>query len=164
MFTRSAVSAASKQLVVQFGMSPDSSKDWVETMTDRLQNLCRTVSQSLRKKPRSEFAATFPWSATTKDTTAEFGYIVGYDRGELRLARRRLHDGTGPAEMLSPLFVPEGAKPTDSPMARWSDGFEHTVTDITCEGLQATAAADNKQDMLTAVWEGSIARANIECS
>ena len=120
VFTRSVVSAASKQLVVQFGVSPDSSKDWVETMTNRLQNLCRTVSQSLRKNPRSEFAATFPWSPTPTDTVAELGYIVGYDR-ELRLACRRLHDGTGPAEMSSPLFVPEGAQPTDSPVARWSD-------------------------------------------
>ena len=30
-------------------------------------------------------------------------------------------------------------------MARWSDGFERTVTDITCEEVQATVAADNKR-------------------
>ena len=108
-------------------------------MTNRLQNLCRTVSQSLRKNPRSEFAATFPWSPTPTDTVSELGYIVGYDR-ELRLACRRLQDGTGPAEMSSPLFVHEGAQPTDSRVARWSD--------------YATAAADNKRDMPTVVWEG----------
>ena len=143
VLTRSVVSAALRQLVVQFGVSPDSSKDCLETMANRLQNLCKTVSQSLRKNPRSEFAASFPWSPT--------GYIAGYDR-ELRSAWRRLQDGTGPAEMSSPLFVPEGAQPTDSPMARWSVGFEHTVTDITCEELQATAAADNKRDKPTVVW------------
>ena len=66
--------------------------------------------------------------------------------------------------MSSPLFWPEGAQPTDSPMARWSDGFEHTVTDITCEELQSTAAAGTKRDMPTVVWEGSNARAHIECS
>ena len=49
VFTRSVVTTAFKQLVVQFGMSQDASKDWVETMTNRLQNLCRTVSQSLQK-------------------------------------------------------------------------------------------------------------------
>ena len=125
----------------------------LETMTNRLQNLCRTVSQSLRKNPSSEFASTFPWSPTATDTAAEPGYTVVYDR-ELRLAWRRSQDGTGPAEMSSPLFAPEGAQPTDSPMARWSDGFEHTVTDITCEELRATAAADNKRDMPTVVWEG----------
>ena len=53
---------------VQFGMSPDSSKEWGETTTNRLQNLCRTVSQSLRKNPRPEFAASFPWSPTATDT------------------------------------------------------------------------------------------------
>ena len=143
VFTRSVVTTAFKQLVVQFGMSKDASKDWVETMTNRLQNLCKTVSQSLRKNPSSEFASTFPWSPTATDTAAEPGYIVVYDR-ELRLAWRRLHDGTRPAEMSSPLFAPKGAQPTDSPMARWSDGFEHTMTDITCEELRATAAADNK--------------------
>ena len=121
-------------------------------MTNRLQNFCRTVNQSLRENSRSEFAATFPWSPTTTDTAAELGYIAVYDRG-LRLAWRRLQVGTGPAQMSSPLFVPEGAQPTDSPMARWSDGFEHTVTEITCEELQATAAADDKRDMLTVVRE-----------
>ena len=40
--------------------------------------------------------------------------------------------------MSSPLFLPEGAQPTDSPMARRSDGFEHTVTVSMCEELQAT--------------------------
>ena len=71
VFTRSVVTTAFKQLVVQFGMSQDASKDWVETMTNRLQNLCRTVSQSLRKNPSSEFASTFPWSPTATDTAAE---------------------------------------------------------------------------------------------
>ena len=89
VFTRSVVSAVLKQLLVQFGLSQDSSKDWLDTKTNRLQNLCRTVSQSLRKNPRSEFAATFPWSPTATDTAVELGYIVGYDR-ELRLAWRRL--------------------------------------------------------------------------
>ena len=97
VFTRSLVTAAFKQLVVHFEVSQDSSKDWVETMTNRLQNLCRIVSHSLRKKPSSEFVAKFLWSPTTTDTAAELGYIVAYDR-ELRLAWRRLQDRTGPAE------------------------------------------------------------------
>ena len=46
VFTRSVVTAALKQLVVQFGMSQDSSKDYVETMTNRLQDLCRTMKES----------------------------------------------------------------------------------------------------------------------
>ena len=71
VFTRSVVTTAFKQLVVQFGMSQDASKDWVETMTNRLQNLCKTVSQSLRKNPSSEFASTFPWSPTATDTAAD---------------------------------------------------------------------------------------------
>ena len=52
--------------------------------------------------------------------------------------------------MSSPLFVPEGAQPTDSPMACWSDGFEHTVIDITKRQRLQT----NKRDMPTVVWEG----------
>ena len=155
VFTRSVMSAALKQVVV--GMSQDSSKDWVDTMTNRLQNLCRTVSQSLRKNPRSEFAATFPWRPTTTDTAAELGYIVGYDR-ELRLAWRRMQDGTGPTEMSSPLFLPGAAQPTDSSMARWSDGFEHTVTDITCGCRQQNETCRLLRG------RGSVARANIECS
>ena len=77
VFTWSVVSAVLKQLLVQFGLSQDSSKDWLDTKTNRLQILCRTVSQSLRKNPRSEFAATVPWSPTATDTAVELGYIVG---------------------------------------------------------------------------------------
>ena len=131
-------------------MSQESSKDWVGTMTNRLQKLCRTMSRSLRKNPSSDFADKFLWRPATTDTAVELGHTVDYDR-ELRLAWRRLQDGTRPAEMSSLLFLPEGAQATDSPMAHWSDGFEHTVTDITCEELQATAAADNKRDMPTVV-------------
>ena len=82
-------------------------------LTNRLQNLCRTVSQSLRKNPSSEFAATFQWSPTTTDTAAELGYTVVCGRG-LRLAWLCLQDGTKLAEMLSSIFF--------QPTHRWHAG------------------------------------------
>ena len=68
VFTRSVLSAALKQLVSSSGCRQTHRKRWGETTTNRLQNLCRTVSQSLRKNPRPEFAASFPWSPTATDT------------------------------------------------------------------------------------------------
>ena len=65
-----------------------------------------------------------------------------YDR-ELLLACRRLQDGTGPARDVEPALF-----------ARGSATNRHTMTDITCEELQATAAADNKRDMPTVVGKG----------
>ena len=86
----------------------------------------RPVSQSLRKNSRSEFAKKFQWSQATAITSSPSN-IVEYD-GELRLAWRRLPDGTGTAELSYSPFMPQRAKPTAK--ALWSDGFEHSVVDI----------------------------------
>ena len=120
VFTRSVVTAAFRRLVVHFGMSQDSSKDWVETMTNRLQNLCRTVNQSLRKNPSSEFAATFPWSPTTTDTAGELGYTVGVRSGSpFRLASFAGRDTTSSDVERARSFCP---KERNQPTHRWHVG------------------------------------------
>ena len=93
VITWSVVSAALKQMVVQFGMSQDSSKDWVETMTSRLQNLCRTVSQSLRKNPRSEFCRDIPdndrhrWNLVTRGVRSRTPFGLASFAGRDRTSR-----------------------------------------------------------------------------
>ena len=51
--------------------------------------------------------------------------------------------GTRSAELLCLLFVQPALKPTGLPMARWSDGLGHRVTDMTCEDLQTMLAGRN---------------------
>ena len=154
---------ALKKLVGQFGMSQETSEDCVETMTSRWHRLfaelrakacARILAQSL---PRS-FSGGQPTVFTSSPS-----YIVAYGRLH-RSAWRRLLHGAGSAELSCPLFAPPRT-PTDSPMTRWSDGFEHTVADISCEDLRALlGGAKNKRDMWHKLRGGGIQRADIECS
>ena len=157
------VSAALNQLVFQFGMSRDSSKGWVETRTNRLQNLCRTVSQSLRKNPRSEFAAPFPWSRLrqtplrnlvtlwgTIENSVWLGVVCRTGQDHQRCRARSLC----PRERNQPTHRwhvgPTGSS-TQRPTSRAKSSKRHRLqtTNETCRLL---------------CGRGSTARANIECS
>ena len=53
------------------------------------------------------------------------------------------------------LCVPPGAEPTDSLVARWSDGLVHSVADISCDDLQTMlGGAEHKIDGAPVVWKG----------
>ena len=116
-------------------------------------DLCRTVSQSLRKNPQLGVCREIP---VESDNDTEFGHIVGYDR-ELRLAWRRLQDGTRQAEISSPL-LPSHRWPVDP-----TGTSTQTPTSRAKSSKRQRQQTTNETCQLLCGW-GSSARANIECS
>ena len=120
VFTRSVVAAAFKQPVVQCGMWQD--EPTAEPLQDREPKLAKGSQlrdcREIPVEPDNDRHRCGTWLHCEVRSRTPFGLAsfcrTGQDQQRCR----------------TPLLLPEGAQPTDSPMAHWSDGFEHTVTDI----------------------------------
>ena len=167
-----AMAIVVRERQLEWRLNDDDARDWAETMTRRLRNMCRGTHQSCSRGKPPPWTANLPWMGrrdleAVKDAAPAPGaeqasgssavaaavkhealqaqeacvapqeYIFGYDR-ELNQAWRQLLPG-GRKELAAALQAPEGASPSDAPLASWPDGMQRAITDITVEELLAMA-------------------------
>lgn len=95
--------------------------DWIETMTNRMANMCRHTKQGELKSPTTDWVKALPWRSWT------FGWNV-----ELKQAWRLAPGETKP-EAAVKVFKEEGQKSHENVWAEFPDGHREQVAGITCE-------------------------------
>ena len=119
------------------GKPQETSNDWLETMTNRLQK----PTQERKPKLAQE-------SQITDKCFTIFLHCGARPRTPIGLASFAWCDTY--SRDVAPPLLPPCAKPTDSPMA---DEFEHSVADISCEDLRTiVAGTENKRDVAPSVY------------
>ena len=114
----------------EWKMIPRHKQDYVETMTRRLLNICRVVSQACMKAEKKGQAPAWvkelPWWEKKK-------YLYKYN-AELKIVERTTSPSARPEPSL-PISRPEGAADTDTPVAEWPDGHKYLVAGVTFASL-----------------------------
>ena len=166
VFKRSVVQAAIKLELERrnerWGLSAEQCLDYVETMSRRLVNICRVVSQALRKKTPPRWTAQLPWIDAPPPATKEEApavavvYHYGYD-AFARAAWRQ--DSTKPKSIreLSTAWEDGADKdPLSAAVAVWSDGSKKAIAQITCGDIVAmqSGRASNTSGEATCYWTG----------
>lgn len=145
-----------------FGMKPMDAVDWVETMTRRMMNLCRVVSQGQKKHGDTPWVQNLPWvtkpdveagvsgkkarpaargqsnsSSSVPPAAAVVDCFYGYDTETCKSWRQPAGcKGTKGREMCVEIIIPDGALDDASPIARWADGFERKVPELVVGDLK----------------------------
>jgi hypothetical protein len=151
-FKKSVLSSAFAALFakknVTWGMSEKFEAAWVKSMTNRVANACRQVTQGMMKPKHPPWVEQLPWmaglaksatvAATTEakpgDTDGKSAYFFGFDT-EVRNAFRCGVATPDKKELANEMYKPEGAASHDPVCARWSDGMEHIISDMSCSDL-----------------------------
>lgn len=86
-FVRSTVVSSMSLLFAnsfdEWSLTEGDKDDWVYTMVNRFQNLCRAVGQGSRKHPLPPWASALPWhmpvTAAAKQVSGEIKYLYGFN-------------------------------------------------------------------------------------
>jgi hypothetical protein len=147
-FKKSVLSAAFSALFarksVTWGMNEKFEEAWVKSMTNRVANACRQVNQGMMKSKHPSWVEQLPWMAglarsgaeaakaeEPADTDGKSEYFFGFDT-EVRNAFRCKAESMDKKELAIDMYKPEGAASHDPVCAKWSDGMQHSISDITC--------------------------------
>ena len=133
-FTRSALISAIDMMfdekAEEWKMIPEHKQDYVETMTRRLLNICRVVSQACvqaeKKGQAPAWVKELPWWKKKK-------YLYKCN-AELKIVERTTSPSARPEPSL-PISRLEGAVDTDTPVAEWPDGHKYLVAGVTFASL-----------------------------
>ena len=133
----------------KLGLKGKDRDDYGQTMTRRLRNMMRAVSQGIRKSPSAAWVRELPWIGAAAPTsgppmpsfspTEAPAFMYGYD-AEQRLAWR-VRFGTTEKELAVSMFARDAAAPTDAIVAKFSDGAEHEVSDLSVAEWQVLTKA-----------------------
>jgi hypothetical protein len=137
-FVRSTVQAAMLQLFTnscdRWGLTAADQEDWVFTMVNRFQNLCRAVGQACRKTPLPPWASALPWQTLAELPGAKQSKVIKYLYGfneEVGMPWR--------VDSNKPKHPPEFALQVDSSrmatepiIAVFADGSRFDIVDFDC--------------------------------
>jgi len=148
---------------MDFKLKESEAEDYYETMTRRVMNICRAVSQGIAKSKNSKakppWLAALPWlrvpaaAAPGNAGATTTCYIVGWDPS-VQLAWR------------APASMPEGRKepsmrpaadksrPSDPVVVRWADGYEHEISELTNKMLLDVRDGEKKKEPTDVFWAG----------
>ena len=168
-FKKSTITAALrivvKKMESKWCLSDLQQRDWIDTMTHRIANLCAHTSACLRKErdwvvrifagcdgdgrsgTGSRASACPPQSTDVAECPWEYGWSE-----ELNIAYR-VRRGTRKKELSLPIEVPSDAKATDCIIAKWRDNSTHTVHDVTVEVYRKAATRRVAAPLLEVYWE-----------
>ena len=137
-FVRSTVQAAMLQLFTnsgdQWGLTEADQEDWVFTMVNRFQNLCRAVGQACRKNPLPPWASALPWQTLAAQPAAkhtkEIKYLYGFNEEVGMPWRVDASKPKNPPEFA--LQVDSSRMATEPIIAVFADGYRCDIVDFDC--------------------------------
>ncbi len=133
------------QLEAKFAQS------WVDAMAQRIANMLRHTKQGELKSPKAQWVRSLPWRLAPQVLHVT-EYTYGWDE-ELQQAYRR-SSGSG-KEFAVSLSKPANGTPLDPIVAKWPDGDEHAVADVTCELFdELQKGRGGARHCANDVWEG----------
>ena len=166
IYKRSVVKDGVKLLAerMDFKLKESEAEDYYETMTRRVMNICRAVSQGVSKSKNSNtkppWVAALPWlrvpaaASQSNDAGATTTcYIVGWDPS-VQLAWRV--PASTPEGRKEPSMRPtaDKSRPKDPIVVRWADGYEHEISELTNEMLLEARCGEKKKEPTDVFWAG----------
>ena len=121
--------------------------DWITTMTLRTANMLRNVSQGMIKSKGADWVLKVPWMSENGNQKE---YAYGWDL-EVNTAWR-CPEGSTRKELAVEIVKPEGYSGLTPVTAKWSDGHEHAIVDMTCDEFTETVTPSGR--LSKELWEG----------
>ena len=124
-----------------WNLNADDARDWEDTMTARLMNLCYAVRQAELKKNPPAWLDQMPWNvekapAERKEQDLPQNdpdrWIFGYNTSARQAWRVPVAKPKAKQEYSLRVHCPAGAPDTCEPLAEWADGLTNPICELTC--------------------------------
>ena len=167
---RKALTIVAKKMEPTWNLGHLHQRDWVDTMTSRISNVCAHTSACLRKDTawamrifagctgdaEGGLSGAGAQAAVVRKPSAlvERDWVYGWSQ-ELNLAYRVRNPGTKERvnELSLPIKIESTARPTDCIVATWRDNSTYVVDEITVERFRKGGARKTHAKELEVYWE-----------
>ena len=143
-------------------LTPSQSADDCETMCRRILNVCRCVSQALRKRPTPRWAQDLPWlvgrgsasGGATKPTAVDPArYVYGYDSFNRAAWRQPIGNAKAAKELSTRWAITDDEDGLAAPLAVWPDGHTRRMPQLTVGAVRQMKAGRQTRDQQGVYWE-----------